>query len=43
MRLGYILTEEDTDKVTAITEHLEIAPNEFFHHCIDIMWSKLNG
>jgi len=43
MRLGYVLTEEETEKVAAITDHLEIDPDQFFTHCIDVMWSKLNG
>lgn len=37
-RLGYLLNEEDTDKVLHLAQHLEINPNAFMDHCITVLW-----
>lgn len=39
-KLGFILGEEDTEKVLALSEHLGIPPNAFFSHCIDTLWNE---
>jgi len=42
-RIGYVLTEEETEKVYLLADYLDIEPSMFFSHCINIMWSRLNG
>jgi hypothetical protein len=41
-RLGYLLTEDDTQKVIAIMNHLGLPPHYFVDHCIKVLWEALN-
>lgn len=40
-RLGFLLTEEETEKVAEVMDHLGLQPNDFLDHCINVMWGAL--
>jgi len=41
-RLGYLLTEEETEKVSIIMDYMDMTPHEFLSHCIDTLWRRLH-
>lgn len=41
-RLGYLLSEEETEKVVAIMDYMDKPPHEFVSHCIEVLWNRMD-
>jgi aspartate/methionine/tyrosine aminotransferase len=42
-RLGYLLTEEQTERVLLIMDYMDMHPYSFMDHCIDVLWEGMNS
>lgn len=42
-RLGYLLTEEQTERVLLMVDYMDMPPHNFFDHCIDVMWEGMHA
>lgn len=42
MRMGYLLTEDQTEKVLIMSDYMDMIPHDFMEHCIDVLWNRMN-
>jgi len=38
-RLGFLLTEEETERVVEIMDYQGLPPEMFAQHCIEVLWA----